>query len=100
MTPPDDDSPRDSLAQIGQEVRDVYTRNKRVMSFDEFFQLFLARPEQYARNSAQYLKDVFDHFGTGELKTPRGVLTRWRLFDVPFDGGRDRLRRPDEAQAP
>ena len=63
MTPADDgESPKDSLTQIGQEVRDSYTRNKRVMSFDEFFQLFLSRPEQYARNVAQYLKDVFDHF--------------------------------------
>ena len=42
MTPADDgEVPKDSLAQIGQEVRDSYTRNKRVMSFDEFFQLFL-----------------------------------------------------------
>src|SRR5438270_12598690 len=95
---PDDDSPKDSLAQIGQEVRDSYTRNKRVMSFDEFFQLFLARPEQYARNAAQYLKDVFDHFGTEEVKTPRGTLTRWKLFDVGFDGGRDRLIAQEEVQ--
>jgi len=99
MTPPDDELPRDSLAQIGQEVREGYTRNKRVMSFDEFFQLFLARPEQYARNSAQYLKDVFDHFGTSELKTPRGNLTHWKLFDVAFDGGRDRLIGQEEVQA-
>ncbi|HWE30549.1 MAG TPA: serine protein kinase PrkA [Polyangia bacterium] len=100
MTPADDgESPKDSLAQIGQEVRDSYTRNKRVMSFDEFFQLFLTRPEQYARNVAQYLKDVFDYFGTEEVKTPRGTTTRWKLFDVPFDGGRDRLVGQEEVQA-
>lgn len=100
MTPADDgETPRDSLAQIGQEVRDSYTRNKRVMSFDEFFQLFLSRPEQYARNAAQYIKDVFDYFGTDEIKTPRGATTRWKLFDVPFDGGRDRLVGQEEVQA-
>jgi predicted Ser/Thr protein kinase len=100
MTPADDgETPKDSLAQIGQEVRDSYTRNKRVMSFDEFFQLFLARPEQYARNVAQYLKAVFDHFGSEEIKTPRGTFTRWKLFDVPFDGGRDRLVGQEEVQA-
>jgi serine protein kinase len=100
MTPADDgETPKDSLAQIGQEVRDSYTRNKRVMSFDEFFQLFLARPEQYARNVAQYIKDVFDYFGTEEIKTPRGTFTRWKLFDVPFDGGRDRLVGQEEVQA-
>lgn len=100
MSPADgDESPKDSLQQIGQEVREAYTRNKRVMSFDEFFQLFLQRPEQYARNAAQYLKDVFDHFGTEEVRTPRGMLTRWKLFDVPFDGGRDRLVGQEEVQA-
>ncbi|HXU71582.1 MAG TPA: serine protein kinase PrkA [Polyangia bacterium] len=96
---PGEDGERDSLSQIGQEVRDSYTRNKRVMSFDEFFQLFLARPEQYARNVAQYLKDVFDHFGSEEIKTPRGTFTRWKLFDLPFDGGRDRLIGQEEVQA-
>ena len=99
MSTVDDESPKDSLAQIGQEVRDSYTRNKRVMSFDEFFQLFLSRPEQYARNVAQYIKDVFDYFGTEEIKTPRGTSTRWKLFDVPFDGGRDRLVGQEEVQA-
>lgn len=99
MTPSDDEPSQGSLAQIGQEVRDSYTRNKRVMSFDEFFQLFLGRPEQYSRNVAQYLKDVFDHFGTDEVKTPRGSLTRWKLFDVPFDGGRDRLVGQEDVQA-
>ncbi|HEY2745991.1 MAG TPA: serine protein kinase PrkA, partial [Polyangia bacterium] len=99
MTPDDGEPNKDSLAQIGQEVRDSYTRNKRVMSFDEFFQLFLTRPEQYARNVAQYLKDVFDHFGSEEVKTPRGTFTRWKLFDLPFDGGRDRLIGQEEVQA-
>src|SRR5258708_34136628 len=99
MAPDDGEIPKDSLAQIGQEVRDSYTRNKRVMSFDEFFQLFLSRPEQYARNVAQYIKDVFDYFGSEEIKTPRGTFTRWKLFDVPFDGGRDRLLRQAAGQA-
>src|SRR5215471_18604719 len=99
MAPPDDEAPRDSLTGIGQEVRDGYTRNKRVMSYDEFFQLFLTRPEQYARNAAQYLKDVFDYFGSEEVKTPRGIMTRWKLFDVPFDNGRDRLVGQEEVQA-
>jgi serine protein kinase len=95
----EDEPSKDSLSRIGQEVRDAYTRNKRVISFDEFYQLFLKRPEQFARNAAQYLKDVFDHFGTVEVKTPRGTATRWSLFDVPFDGGRDRLVGQEEVQA-
>ncbi len=95
----DDDSPSHSLGQIGQEVRDAYARNKRVMSFAEYYDLFLTRPERHARNAAQYLKDVFDYFGTREIKTSRGTITRWRLFDVEFDGGRDRLVGQEDVQA-
>src|SRR5690349_12049525 len=86
------------LGKIGQEVRDAYTRNKRVMSFDEYFQLAMSRPELYARTSAQYLKDAFDHFGTSEIKTPRGTVTRFKLFDAPWDNGRDRLFGQEEVQ--
>lgn len=91
--------PRERLAALGSEIRDAYARNKRVMSFDEYFALFAARPDRQARSAAQYLKDVFDHFGTEEVKHPRGTLTRWKLFDCPFDGGRDRLIGQEEVQA-
>lgn len=94
-----DVDPRERLQTLGGEIRDQYARNKRVMSFDEWFALFAAAPEKQARSSAQYLKDVFDHFGTTEMKRPWGASTRWKLFDVPFDGGRDRLVGQEEAQA-
>ena len=96
MTPADDgETPKDSLAQIGQEVRDSYTRNKRVMSFDEFFRSSSHDPEQYARNAAQYLKDVFDHFGTEEVKTPRGDARRAGSSSTRRStAGRDRLVGP------
>src|SRR6516164_4680219 len=95
---PADDVPKEALTRIGQEVREGFARNKRVMSFDEFYQLFLGRPEQYARNAAQYLKDVFDFFGTYEVRTPRGPMTRHKLFDCPWDGGRDRMIGQEEVQ--
>src|SRR5258706_5726628 len=89
----------DSLSRIGQEVRETYARNKRVMSFDEFYALFLNKPEQYARTAAQYLKDVFEYFGAEEVKTAsHGVMRRWKLFDAPYDDGRDRLVGQEEVQ--
>jgi predicted Ser/Thr protein kinase len=93
------DEPRERLQALGAEIREAYVRNKRVMSFDEYFALFTARPERQARSAAQYLKDVFDHFGTEEVRHPRGALTRWKLFDCAFDGGRDRLIGQEEVQA-
>jgi predicted Ser/Thr protein kinase len=88
----------EALAQIQADVQSAYTRNKRVMSFGEFFALFRKDPRRFSRNAAQYLLDVFDHFGTAEVRTPRGSLTRWRLFDCPWDGGRDRLVGQEEVQ--
>jgi predicted Ser/Thr protein kinase len=94
-----DNDPRERLQALGSEIREAYARNKRVMSFDEYFALFLAQPTRQARSAAQYLKDVFDHFGTEEIRQPRGTVHRWKLFDCPFDGGRERLIGQEEVQA-
>src|SRR5919201_1065351 len=97
--PPDvDPEAKARLIEISGQVREAYAQNKRVMSFEEFFALFAARPQQYARSAAQYLKDVFDHFGVEEIRTPRGTVRRFKLFDCSFDGGRDRLVGQEEVQ--
>jgi predicted Ser/Thr protein kinase len=90
--------PRERLQSLGQEIREAYAKNKRVMSFDEYFTLFAAQPERQARSAAQYIRDVFDHFGTEEERHPRGLVLRWKLFDCPWDSGRDRLIGQEEAQ--
>ncbi len=90
--------PRDRLQVLGAEIRDAYAKNKRVMSFEEYFALVAAQPERQARSAAQYLRDVFDHFGTAEVRHPRGTIRRWKLFDCGWDGGRERLIGQEEAQ--
>jgi serine protein kinase len=94
-----DFEPRERLQVMGAEIREAYAKNKRVMSFDEYFALFSAQPERQARSAAQYLKDVFDHFGTEEVKHPRGTAVRYKLFDCSWDAGRDRLIGQEDAQA-
>ncbi len=89
---------KETVEQIGRAIQSAYDRNRRVMTFDTYVAEALSRPERHARSSAQYLKDVFDHFGAVEVTTPRGKLTRYRLFDVPFDSGRDRLIGQEEVQ--
>jgi predicted Ser/Thr protein kinase len=88
----------ESLTRIGEEIREAYARNQRVMSFAEYYSLALERPQMQARSAAQYLRDVFDHFGTEEVRHPRGPTQRWKLFDCPFDGGRERLVGQEEVQ--
>src|SRR4026209_1260580 len=91
--------PRERLQALGAEIREAYAKNKRVMSFDEYFALFAAQPQRQGRCSAQYLLDVFNYFGTEEIRLPRGVVTRYKLFDCPFDQGRDRLLGQEAVQA-
>ena len=91
-------SPRELLSEIHGDIQGTYSRNRRVLSFDEYFALLCADPARHARSAAQYLKDVFDHFGVEELRTPRGVVRRFRLFDCPWEGGRDHLVGQEEVQ--
>jgi len=86
------------LAHAAGEMRETFARNRRVMSFGEYFSLFGADPARQVRSAAQYLRDVLDHFGTETVRTPRGTMQRWRLFDVPWDNGKDALMGQEEVQ--
>jgi predicted Ser/Thr protein kinase len=87
------------LVHASGEMRESFARNRRVMSFGEYFSLFGADPARQVRSAAQYLRDVFDHFGTEAVRTPRGPMTRWKLFDCPWDAGKDALMGQEEVQA-
>ncbi len=90
---------RDWLSQATGEMRESFARNRRVISFAEYITLFSAEPAQQLRSAAQYLRDVFDHFGTEPIRTPRGPMIRWKLFDCPWDSGKDALVGQEEVQA-
>jgi predicted Ser/Thr protein kinase len=87
------------LSQTAGELRESYARNRRVMSFGEYFSLFATDAGRQVRSAAQYVRDVFDHFGTEIVRTPRGLMTHWKLFDCPWDGGKDALAGQEEVQA-
>lgn len=91
--------PKHWLAQTTSEVRESFARKRLLMSFGEYFALFAADPARHVRSAAQYLRDVFDHFGSTTVQTPRGPATRWRLFDCPWDEGRDALMGQEEVQS-
>jgi serine protein kinase len=56
-------------------------------SFPEYLELAAKHPE-VARNAWQRLLDMIEHHGC-EAPKGRGEEKRWRIFDDPFDGGRD-----------
>ncbi len=82
---------REQLASLGDQIRDDFAHNRRVLSFGEYLELVMQAPDRQLRSSAQYMLDCFDHYGTSEVAYPWGSVRRFHLFDCPWDRGRDRL---------
>ncbi|HIA04557.1 MAG TPA: serine protein kinase PrkA, partial [Myxococcales bacterium] len=81
----------DYLDRLGQQLSDEFEAKRRVMSFEEYLDLFVSTPRGHARSAAQYMLDCFHYFGESEIETALGPVRRWNLFDAPFDDGRDKL---------
>ena len=88
MTPPSSSE----LRVLLDEARTQFVQSRRVLSFDEFVDLFGTDPKRYGRDAARYLRDMFDYYGTVEVAHPYGTETRWRLFDLPWE---DEVARRD-----
>ncbi len=88
----------DTLVQVGKELHQDFRLKRRVLSFEEYFRLVAEEPAVHLRDSAQYLYDTFDHFGSYDVWRARGKVRRFRLFDCDFAGGRDRLAGHEEVQ--
>ncbi|RME47165.1 MAG: serine protein kinase PrkA [Deltaproteobacteria bacterium] len=86
------------LNEIGQEIEKNFWQNRRIMSFDQYLELFFSSPYRFVRNAAQYTLDMIDHFGVEERITPLGKVRRFKVFDVPFLKGRGRMIAQEEAQ--
>ncbi len=89
------------ISNVGTGVKGAFVENRSILSFEEYLQAFLEAPRLHARSSAQYLRDVLDHFGSEERETPVGHVRRWRAFDLPFDpdGRAHRVAGQEEVQA-
>jgi serine protein kinase len=87
------------LQSVGTEVKTAFVQNRMILSFDQYLELFDGDPARHARNAAQYLKDVFDHYGVAELQTPVGKVRRFKLFDCEFAEGVGRIAGQEDVQA-
>ncbi|MBW2527449.1 MAG: serine protein kinase PrkA [Deltaproteobacteria bacterium] len=65
-------------------VRDRYAQSRRVLSFQEYLELFAGDPGRFGRNAAHYVRDMFEFFGSVTVERPWGSMTRFRLFDAPW----------------
>jgi predicted Ser/Thr protein kinase len=83
---------RSGLDEIHQHVEGQYREGRRVLSFDEYLELFAHDPVRHGRDASRYLRDVFDHYGTREVVRPWGKMTRYKLFDLVFEAEESRRR--------
>lgn len=91
-----------SLRALLDTSREQFQSARRVLSFDEYLEIFAAEPRRYTRDAARYLKDMYDHYGTVRVDRPYGTGTRWNLFDLPWEddvGRRDALVGHESLQA-
>ena len=88
----------DFIKRLNDQSVEAFKGQKRILSFQQYLELFCANPMRLGRNAAQYVLDVFDFFGTDKVNSIGGKATRWKLFDAPFDNGRDPLMGQEQLQ--
>ena len=86
------------LQDVGSTVSSDFSKNRSLLSFEEYLQLFNAAPQHQARNAAQYLKDAIDSFGTEQVPHPSGQVRRFKVFDAIKDGHQVRVAGQEEVQ--
>jgi serine protein kinase len=80
----DERGARGRIEQLANAVAEDFESTRRVLSFEEWFDLLCQAPHVHARNAAQYLRDCFDHYERRDVRIPSGKVARFRLFDCEF----------------
>ena len=91
------DHPQPSLLDVVQ--RHVSTEQYAAQHWEGSFREYLALAEKnpaVARNAWQRLLDMIEYHGY-EQSPRRGAAPRWKIFDDPFDRGRDAVFGLDES---
>ncbi|XXF75031.1 serine protein kinase PrkA [Myxococcaceae bacterium GXIMD 01537] len=86
------------LQDVGAQVSADFTKNRSILSFEEYVNLFFHEPRVQARNAAQYLHDVMDHYGSELVAHPTGPIRRFKVFDVPSSDRDGRVAGQEEVQ--
>lgn len=74
----------DELREIAERVQRNFEEERRLLTFQEYLELFANDPVRHSRDAPRYLRDAFDYYGKVKIERPWGTLTRFRLFDLPF----------------
>jgi serine protein kinase len=74
----------DELKAICSRVSEEFQSKRRVLSFAEYLDLFIADPVRHSRDAAAYVRGAFDFYGKREVERPWGKFTWYNLFDLPW----------------
>jgi serine protein kinase len=86
------------LREIEERTGQSFAERRQVLSLDEYFALFMADPRAQLRTAPQYLRDCIAHYGTVEVERPGVRATRFRIFDAPWQDGKDRVVGQEDVQ--
>jgi predicted Ser/Thr protein kinase len=89
---------QDLLRGLSTRVKQAFDDDRTLLSFDEWFSLLLERPMPNLRSASQYIRDVFDYFGTEVRHLPMGDVVRYKLFDAPWADGDGRVAGQEAVQ--
>jgi len=71
------------LDRLNKDIQSRFVASETIKTFTKFIEDAAASPEKYCRNSADYLKDVFDYYGHYTITDIDGEpIRRWKLFDL------------------
>lgn len=72
------------LSRIRESVRNRFEVSRRVLSFDEYFELASQNPYLVLRDAAHYVRDAIEFFGTREVDVRGKKQKRFKAFDLEF----------------
>ena len=81
----------DWLASSTSGFKESFEQANHLLSMSEYLEVVAQNPVQQCRDSARYLRDCMDHFGTEPVYRPYGSFTRFKLFDCEYDDHREAL---------
>jgi serine protein kinase len=76
---------REGLSAIARTSEEQFRNGRRVLSFEEYLDLFASDPVRHGRDASRYLRDMFDHYGVRTVQMPWGQQRRFKLFDLPWE---------------
>jgi len=70
------------FSEISASVSRKFKNNETIITYQEFLEKISSPSNKLLRNSAEYIKDVFDHYGFSTVRDINGEkVRRWKLFD-------------------